>query len=117
RLGRKFFHERDSRRGPARAAHGSRLTAHHPLVTWDDIAAARRRLAGIAIRTPVLHSRQFDEEAGASIHFKAENFQRAGAFKFRGAYNKIKTEMERRPVAEVVAYSSGNHAQAVALVS
>jgi len=87
------------------------------MVTWDDIAAARRRLEGIAIRTPVLHSRQFDEEAGASVHFKAENFQRAGAFKFRGAYNKIKTEMERRPVAEVVAYSSGNHAQAVALVS
>jgi threonine dehydratase len=87
------------------------------MVTWDDIAAARRRLEGIAIRTPVLRSRQFDEEAGASVYFKAENFQRAGAFKFRGAYNKIKTEMERRPVAEVVAYSSGNHAQAVALVS
>jgi threo-3-hydroxy-L-aspartate ammonia-lyase len=87
------------------------------MVTWEDIAAARRRLEGVAIRTPVLHSRQFDEEAGASVFFKAENLQRAGAFKFRGAYNKIKTEMERRPVAEVVAYSSGNHAQAVALVS
>ena len=87
------------------------------MVTWDNIAAARRRLEGVAIRTPVLHSRQFDEEAGASVYFKAENLQRAGSFKFRGAYNKIKTEMERRPVAEVVAYSSGNHAQAVALVS
>lgn len=87
------------------------------MVTWEDIAAARRRLEGVAIRTPVLHSRQFDEEAGASVYFKAENLQRAGSFKFRGAYNKIKTEMERRPVAEVVAYSSGNHAQAVALVS
>ena len=87
------------------------------MVTWDDIAAARRRLEGVATRTPVLRSRQFDEEAGASVFFKAENFQRAGAFKFRGAYNKIKTEMERRPVAEIVAYSSGNHAQAVALVS
>lgn len=87
------------------------------MVSWEDIAAARRRLEGVAIRTPVLHSRQFDEEAGASVYFKAENFQRAGSFKFRGAYNKIKTEMERRPVAEVVAYSSGNHAQAVALVS
>jgi threo-3-hydroxy-L-aspartate ammonia-lyase len=87
------------------------------MVTWDDIAAARRRLEGVAIRTPVLHSRQFDEEAGASVYFKAENLQRAGSFKFRGAYNKIKTEMARRPVAEVVAYSSGNHAQAVALVS
>lgn len=87
------------------------------MVSWEDIAAARRRLEGVAIRTPVLHSRQFDEEAGASVYFKAENLQRAGSFKFRGAYNKIKTEMERRPVAEVVAYSSGNHAQAVALVS
>jgi threo-3-hydroxy-L-aspartate ammonia-lyase len=87
------------------------------MVTWEDIAAARRRLEGVAVRTPVLHSRQFDEEAGASVYFKAENLQRAGAFKFRGAYNKIKTEMERRPVVEVVAYSSGNHAQAVALVS
>jgi threonine dehydratase len=87
------------------------------MVTWEDIAAARRRLEGVAIRTPVLHSRQFDEEAGASVYFKAENLQRAGAFKFRGAYNKIKTEMDRGKVSEVVAYSSGNHAQAVALVS
>jgi threo-3-hydroxy-L-aspartate ammonia-lyase len=87
------------------------------MVTWDDIAAARRRLEGVAIRTPVLHSRQFDEEAGAAVFFKAENLQRAGAFKFRGAYNKIKTEMDRGKVSEVVAYSSGNHAQAVALVS
>ncbi len=87
------------------------------MVTWDDIAAARRRLEGVAIRTPVLHSRQFDEEAGASVFFKAENLQRAGAFKFRGAYNKIKAELERRGFPEVVAYSSGNHAQAVALVA
>jgi threo-3-hydroxy-L-aspartate ammonia-lyase len=87
------------------------------MVSWDDIAAARRRLEGVAIRTPVLHSRQFDEEAGASVYFKAENLQRAGAFKFRGAYNKIKTETDRRSFSEVVAYSSGNHAQAVALVS
>ena len=87
------------------------------MVSWDDIAAARRRLEGVATRTPVLRSRQFDEEAGASVYFKAENLQRAGAFKFRGAYNKIKTEMERGSFSEVVAYSSGNHAQAVALVS
>ncbi|HEY3122493.1 MAG TPA: pyridoxal-phosphate dependent enzyme [Thermoanaerobaculia bacterium] len=87
------------------------------MVSWDDIVAARRRLEGAAIRTPVLRSRQFDEEAGATVYFKAENLQRAGAFKFRGAYNKIKTEMERGRVSEVVAYSSGNHAQAVALVS
>ena len=87
------------------------------MLRWEDIAAARKRIEGVAIRTPVLTSRQFDEEAGASVFFKAENFQRAGAFKFRGAYNKIKSETERRGVSEVVAYSSGNHAQAVALVS
>jgi threo-3-hydroxy-L-aspartate ammonia-lyase len=87
------------------------------MLSWEDIAAARRRIEGVAIRTPVLRSRQFDEKAGAAVFFKAENFQRAGAFKFRGAYNKIKAEMERGSVSEVVAYSSGNHAQAVALVS
>jgi len=85
--------------------------------TWEDIKAARRRLAGVAHRTPVLHSRQFDAECGAEVHFKAENLQRGGAFKFRGAYNKIKAESERGPVEAVVAFSSGNHAQAVALVS
>ncbi len=87
------------------------------MLTYADIEAARRRIAGVAIRTPVLRSRQFDEESGATVFFKAENFQRAGAFKFRGAYNKLKAETERQKVAEVVAYSSGNHAQAVALVS
>ena len=85
--------------------------------SWEDIEAARRRLAGVAHRTPVLHSKQFDAECGAEVHFKAENLQRGGAFKFRGAYNKIKAESERGPVEAVVAFSSGNHAQAVALVS
>ncbi len=85
--------------------------------TWEDIKAARKRLAGVAHRTPVLHSRQFDAECGAEVHFKAENLQRGGAFKFRGAYNKIKAESERGNVEAVVAFSSGNHAQAVALVS
>ena len=85
--------------------------------TWEDIEAARRRLAGVAHRTPVLRSKQFDAECGAEVYFKAENLQRGGAFKFRGAYNKIKTESERGPVEAVVAFSSGNHAQAVALVS
>ena len=58
-----------------------------PMLTWEDIKAARLRLEGVAIRTPVLHSRQFDEESGSTVFFKAENLQRAGAFKFRGAYN------------------------------
>ena len=87
------------------------------MLTWEGVEQARRRLAGVAIRTPVLHSRQFDDAAGASVFFKAENLQRGGAFKFRGAYNKLKAETERAKVPEVVAYSSGNHAQAVALVS
>jgi threonine dehydratase len=86
------------------------------MLTWQDIEAARKRLAGIAHRTPVLTSRQFDEAAGARVFFKAENLQRGGAFKFRGAYNKIKAETERGKVEAVVAFSSGNHAQAVALV-
>ena len=87
------------------------------MLTFDEIANARKRLDGVAHRTPVLSSRQFDEEAGAKVFFKAENLQRGGAFKFRGAYNKIKAESERGKVDAVVAFSSGNHAQAVALVS
>ena len=85
--------------------------------TWEDIQQARQRLEGVAHRTPVLTSRQFDEDAGATVFFKAENLQRAGAFKFRGAYNKIKAETERRSVPAVVAFSSGNHAQGVALAA
>ena len=87
------------------------------MLDWDDIEQARKRLDGVAHRTPVLTSHQFDEAAGATVFFKAENLQRGGAFKFRGAYNKIKAETERGPVSAVVAFSSGNHAQAVALVS
>jgi threonine dehydratase len=87
------------------------------VIPFSEIEAAQARLAGVAIRTPVLHSRQFDAESGAKVFFKAENLQRGGAFKFRGAYNKMKAEKERKPFSEVVAYSSGNHAQAVALVA
>ncbi len=87
------------------------------MLSWEEIEKARARLAGVAHRTPVYRSRQFDEECGASVFFKAENLQRGGAFKFRGAYNKLKTETERGKVSQVVAFSSGNHAQAVALVS
>lgn len=86
-------------------------------LSWSDIETASQRLQGVAIRTPVLTSRQFDELAGCRVFFKAENFQRGGAFKFRGAYNKIKAELETRPVPAVVAFSSGNHAQAVALTA
>ncbi len=85
------------------------------LVSYDDVAGAAGRLAGHARRTPVLTSSTVDERTGASAFFKCENFQRMGAFKFRGAYNA----MSLLPAAErkrgVLAYSSGNHAQAVAL--
>ena len=81
--------------------------------TYGDIVAAATRLRGVAHVTPVLTSRTADLETGATLFFKAENLQRSGAFKFRGAYNAISmlTEAERR--AGVVTYSSGNHAQAV----
>jgi threonine dehydratase len=85
-------------------------------VTWTDVEVARDRLLGLAHHTPVLTNRQFDEEAGCRVFFKAEIFQRGGAFKFRGACNKIKAELENGEVTHVVAFSSGNHAQAVALV-
>jgi threonine dehydratase len=87
------------------------------MLTFDDILKARDRLRGVTHRTPVLTSRQFNEQAGCEVYFKAENFQRVGAFKFRGAYNKIAslTEEERR--RGTLAYSSGNHAQATALAS
>jgi threo-3-hydroxy-L-aspartate ammonia-lyase len=81
----------------------------------DDVRDASARLAGVAIRTPVLRSRTLDRVAGAESHLKAEVFQRAGAFKFRGAYNRISRLSEDERVRGVAAYSSGNHAQAVAL--
>lgn len=87
------------------------------MITFDDILQARQRINGVAHRTPMLTSRYFNEVAGCEVFFKAENFQRAGAFKFRGAYNKLAslTEEERR--RGVLAYSSGNHAQATALAA
>jgi threonine dehydratase len=84
-------------------------------VTYDDIAAAAHTLAGIAHRTPVLTSRTVDERTGASVFFKGENLQRGGAFKFRGAYNALARLSPQQKRRGVVAYSSGNHAQAVAL--
>jgi threonine dehydratase len=84
-------------------------------IDYADVAAAAERLAGHAHRTPVLTSRTADERTGARVFFKCENLQRIGAFKFRGAYNamsRLSAEERRRGV---LAYSSGNHAQAVAL--
>jgi threonine dehydratase len=87
------------------------------LPTYDDVVAAARRLEGVAHRTPVLTSRTLDEAWGARLFFKCENFQRMGAFKFRGAYNALSKFDPRQRAAGVVAFSSGNHAQAIALAA
>ena len=84
-------------------------------ITFADIQAAQQRLAGVAHRTPVLTSRTADARCGAQLFFKCENFQRMGAFKFRGAYNAVARLEPAQRAAGVVAYSSGNHAQAIAL--
>ncbi|HEX4826231.1 MAG TPA: threo-3-hydroxy-L-aspartate ammonia-lyase [Candidatus Polarisedimenticolaceae bacterium] len=85
------------------------------VVGWDDIVAASTRLRGIARKTPVMTSSQLDERLGAKVFLKCETFQRAGAFKIRGAYNAISRIADEDRARGVVAYSSGNHAQAVAL--
>ncbi len=87
------------------------------LPTFDDVAAAADRIAGAAHRTPVLTSRTADAEAGAKLFFKCENFQRMGAFKFRGAYNALSLFDAAQRKAGVVTFSSGNHAQATALAA
>lgn len=81
---------------------------------FADIRTAMTRLSGLAHRTPVLTSRTFNEMTGAEVYFKCENFQRGGAFKFRGAMNAILALDEAVRTRGVVAYSSGNHAQALA---
>ena len=85
------------------------------LPTYEDVAQAAERILGVAHRTPVLTSRTVNEEFGAEVFFKCENMQRMGAFKFRGGYNALaKFSLDQRR-AGVVAFSSGNHAQAIAL--
>ena len=83
-------------------------------VTFSDIEAAAARLEGIAHRTPVMTSRTADAMADGKLFFKCENLQRGGAFKFRGAYNAIATLTDEQRRHGVIAFSSGNHAQAVA---
>jgi threonine dehydratase len=85
------------------------------LPTYADVVAASERIKGHAHRTPVLTSRTANEELGAQLFFKAENMQRMGAFKFRGAYNALSRFTPEQKRAGVVAFSSGNHAQAIAL--
>jgi len=86
-------------------------------VRFEDIAAAARRIAGHAQRTPVLRSRTADARVGAELFFKCENFQRVGAFKFRGAFNALSQFEPAQRRAGVVSFSSGNHAQAIALAA
>ena len=82
--------------------------------TAADVAAAAERLAGVAVRTPILSSPELDRITGARVFLKAETLQRTGSFKFRGAYNRIAAIPAHKRGAGVVAYSSGNHAQGVA---
>jgi threonine dehydratase len=87
------------------------------MVNFDDVARAAERLEGVAHRTPVATSRTLDEQLGARLFLKCENLQRVGAFKFRGAYNAVAALSPEARARGVLTYSSGNHAQAIALAS
>lgn len=87
------------------------------LPTFDDVVAAAERIAGYANKTPVMTSRTVNALFGAEFFFKCENFQRMGAFKFRGAMNALLQFSEEQKAAGVVTFSSGNHAQAIALAA
>jgi threonine dehydratase len=87
------------------------------MISFSDIEAAYKVLKPVVHKTPLLSSRTFNNLAGNEVYFKAENFQRIGAFKIRGAYNKISSLTEAEKKCGVVAHSSGNHAQGVALAS
>ena len=86
-------------------------------LSFDDVRSAAAQLEGVAHRTPVLSSRTLDRQTGAAVALKAEVFQRGGAFKFRGAYNRISRLGPDERARGVVTYSSGNHAQAVAIAA
>ncbi|MCW6035249.1 threo-3-hydroxy-L-aspartate ammonia-lyase [Spirulina subsalsa FACHB-351] len=94
------------------------MTQVKPLIqlspTYEDITAAAERLRGVAHRTPVLTSRLINEKVDCQVFFKAENFQKTGSFKFRGAYNALSQFSESQKQGGVITYSSGNHAQAIA---
>jgi threonine dehydratase len=86
-------------------------------IVFDDVTHAAERLRGVAHRTPVLTSRTFDALVGRQVFFKCENLQRGGAFKFRGAYNRLSQLSAEEKKRGVVSFSSGNHAQGVALAA
>ena len=98
----------------ARETLSAPATARLP-VGYDDVARAHERVSAHAIRTPVMTSRTVDARTGAQVFFKCENFQRMGAFKFRGALNAMSQLSGEQAQRGVIGYSSGNHAQAVAL--
>src|SRR6266481_9518210 len=87
------------------------------MLNLEQIKAAAARISGRVHRTPVITSRLFNEVAGTDVFFKCENLQRAGAFKIRGATNKILSLSDEEKRRGVVAFSSGNHAQAVAVAA
>jgi threonine dehydratase len=93
------------------------MTTQTALPTYPDVEDAARRIEGVAHRTPVLTSRFANETYGASLFFKAEHLQRMGAFKFRGAYNALSRFSPEQRQKGAVAFSSGNHAQAIALAA
>ena len=97
----------------ATVRHGHNRDRQH-LPTAADVDAAAARLAGVALRTPLINSPVLDAAVGARVFLKAETLQRTGSFKFRGAYNKLSSIPQDRRAGGVVAYSSGNHAQGVA---
>lgn len=95
--------------------HSSSPSTDVPSVTYADVQAAARRLKDVAHRTPVMTSRTVNERANAEVFFKCENFQRTGAFKIRGGYNAVHQLSDAQKERGVITYSSGNHAQAIAL--
>lgn len=97
--------------------HGGATIASSASVSYDDVLAAAQRLRGVAHQTPVLRSQTLDRLCGASVFVKCENLQRVGAFKFRGAYNFLASLSDAERSRGVVAFSSGNHAQGVALAA
>jgi threo-3-hydroxy-L-aspartate ammonia-lyase len=87
------------------------------VISLDDVRTAARRLDGVAHRTPILSSRALDDATGATVFLKAENYQRVGAFKFRGAFNAVASLTDDERARGVATVSSGNHAQALALAA
>lgn len=87
------------------------------MVTFDDVRSAAAQIAGVAHRTPVATSRLLDAACAAQVYLKCESLQRVGAFKFRGAYNAVSRLSAAERARGVITHSSGNHAQALALVS